>query len=87
MNCNRLTLGILFTLHFLMSVWPLPYMVKSPLISWTILSMKNVSVHLESISHTWEYMLMVVMVGSLYHSIILASGEIETKVTHLAGKF
>ena len=32
-------------------------------------------------------MLMVVMVGSLYHSIILTSGEIETKVTHLAGKF
>lgn len=48
--------------------------------------MKNVSVHLESISHTWEYMLMVVVVGSLCHGIILTSGEDETKITHLASQ-
>lgn len=62
-----------------MSVWLLPYMVKSTLISWIILPMKNVSVHL-------EYMLMVVMVGSLCHGIVLTSRKDETKITHLAGQ-
>lgn len=61
-------------------------MVKSPLISWTILPEKSISVHLESISHTREYMLMVFIICSFFHDIILTSGEDETKITHLAGQ-